>query len=427
MTSNINDSKKNKNISNSKRRNAITRSEHTSVATPSIPNTCTIQNFCLIWLDSDIDEVNNEDCINTITKLRQVVNTVKTFTNVNECINFITDVEDEKIFMISSGSLGQLIIPIVHDKSQMSMFYIFCKNETSHDKWTQQWFKVKGVYIDITSICEAVKEAAQDCDQNMVSISLVKKTNEISNQNLDELDQSFMYTQLLKEILLTIDFEQIHIDEYLTYCREQFSSNNTELKNIKKFESEYRRHQPIWWYTYNCFLYSMLNRALRMMEVDLIIKMGFFVRDLHMHIAALHLEQYGKQHHSNSFIVYRGQGLSEIDLDQITKTNGGLLSFNNFLSTSKNRNVSLEFAERTFATSSLMGVLFVIQIDTSILSTPFANVRDVSVYQTEEEILFSMHSIFRIEQIEQLGESNRLWQVNLTLTNDNDPQPFCFD
>jgi hypothetical protein len=59
----------------------------------------------------------------------------------------------------------------------------------------------------------------------------------------------------------------------------------------------------------------MLNRALRMMEIALIIKMGFFVRDLHIHIAALHLEQYGKHHHSNSFTVYRGQGLSQTDFD----------------------------------------------------------------------------------------------------------------
>jgi hypothetical protein len=54
----------------------------------------------------------------------------------------------------------------------------------------------------------------------------------------------------------------------------------------------------------------MLNRALRLMEVDLIIKMGFFVRDLHQHIAALHAEQYCGHHQSGSFIVYRGQGLS---------------------------------------------------------------------------------------------------------------------
>ena len=33
-----------------------------------------------------------------------------------------------------------------------------------------------------------------------------------------------------------------------------------------------------------------------------------------------------------------------------------------------------------------------------------------------------MHSIFRIEQIKQIKENHRLWQVNLILTSDNDAQ-----
>jgi hypothetical protein len=149
-----------------------------------------------------------------------------------------------------------------------------------------------------------------ESDHNSISISFVKSRDEGSNQNLDQLDQSFMYAQILKEILITIDFEQIHIDEFLTYCREQLAGNTIELKNVEKIEKEYHHHQPIWWYTYDCFLYSMLNRALRTMEVDLIIKMGFFVRDLHNHITAHHSEQYRGSDHSASFIVYRGQGLS---------------------------------------------------------------------------------------------------------------------
>jgi hypothetical protein len=90
----------------------------------------------------------------------------------------------------------------------------------------------------------------------------------------------------------------------------------------------------------------MLNRALRLMEVDLIIKMRFFVRDLHNHIAAPYAEQYGGHHHSDSFTVYRGQGLSQTDFDQLKQTQGGLLAFNNFLSTSQKRDVSLQFGGR---------------------------------------------------------------------------------
>jgi tetratricopeptide (TPR) repeat protein len=324
--------------------------------------------------------------------------------------------------MISSDAFGQTTVSAVHDKPQISTIYIFCGNKSRHEKWAQQWPKVKGVFTDITPICEALKQAAQDCDQNMLSISFVKKTDGNSKQNLDQLDQSFMYTQILKDILLTIDFKQKHIDGFLAYCREQLAGNTAELKNVDKLKSEYRRHQPIWWYTYDCFLYSMLNRALRMMEVDLIIKMGFFVRDLHNHIVALHSKQYKGQTHSNSFTVFRGQGLSPSDFEQLMNTQGGLLSFNNFLSTSKNRDVSLDFARRTMATSSSVGVLFIIKIDPSVSATPFANVRAVSAYQKEEEILFSMHSVFRIGQLKQLDGNNRLWQVDLTLTSDNDPQ-----
>jgi Flp pilus assembly protein TadD len=67
-------------------------------------------------------------------------------------------------------------------------------------------------------------------------------------------------------------------------------------------------------------------------------------------------------------------------------------------------------------------VLFIIKIDPSVSATPFANVRNVSAYQKEEEILFSMHSVFRIGQLKQLDGNQRLSQVDLTLTSDNDPQ-----
>jgi tetratricopeptide (TPR) repeat protein len=355
--------------------------------------------------------------------LRQVVNTVNTFIDVDECINFINGINQERAFVISSGALGKTTVPMVHDKPQVNTIYIFCGNKGYHEKWAKGWPKVAGVYTDITPICEALKQATQDCDHNSISISFAKKTEGATGPSHDTLDSSFMYTQILKEILLTIDFDQGHIQEFLTYCREQFAGNDAELKNVDKIAKEYRRRQPIWWYTYECFLYSMLNRALRLMEVDLITTMGFFVRDLHEHIAALHSEQYGGQSHSNSFTVYRGQGLSLTDFDQLQTTQGGLLAFNNFLSTSLDPNVSLEFVQRTINTSDKVGVLFVMKINPSIFATPFANVKNASSIPGEEEILFSMHSVFRIAQVKQIEKNNnRLWQVDLTLTGDHDPQ-----
>ncbi|CAF1288644.1 unnamed protein product [Adineta steineri] len=401
----------------------IDHKNSTSAAHPS-EHTHIIQNFRVIWLDSNIDTINNSDSINTLMKLRQVVNTVETFTDVNKCLNSINDIDDEKIFMILSGRFGQTIISDVHSIFSLHSIYIFCSNKTQHEQWTQQWCKIKGVFTDITPICEVLKQAAHECAHNSVSLGFISLNDTVIDRSLDHLDKSYMYTQILKEILLTIPFKSEHMKEFFTYCRKKLLlNNNIELKNVDKIEHEYHDRKPIWWYTYQCFLYSTLNKALRTMEVDLIIKLGFFIQDLHKHIVQLHAEQYGGQNNSDVFTVYRGQSLSETDFNQLISTQGGLLSFNNFLSTSKNRNVSLAFARRTINSSNKIGVLFIMKIDPMIRSTPFANIINTSAFKKEDEILFSMHSVFRIGEAKQIdGPDSRLWKVKLTLTCDTDPQ-----
>ena len=73
-----------------------------------------------------------------------------------------------------------------------------------------------------------------------------------------------------------------------------------------------------------------------------------------------------------------------------------------------------------------VGVLFIMIIDPEKVSisssTPFALIDRVSAIPTEQEILFSMHTIFRIENIQLMKGEKRIYEVQLTLTDDNDPQ-----
>ncbi|CAF4677637.1 unnamed protein product, partial [Rotaria sp. Silwood2] len=232
-----------------------------------------------------------------------------------------------------------------------------------------------------------------------------------------------MYTQLLKEALLEIeDDDKKSIKDLADYCREQDDISEDQIKQV---ELEYRKHTPIWWYTAETFMYPMLNRGLRQMDVDIILKMGFFIRHLHNHITELHHEQQGKM--ETKFQVFRGQGLSTEDFEKMKKTKGGLMSFNNFLSTSRNRDICFKnFARPATKNPNSVGILFVMNIDTAICtksSTPFAEVSKVGYYKDkEEEILFSTHTIFRIDRIEQIEDkhTDRLWQVNLTLAGNQD-------
>jgi hypothetical protein len=205
--------------------------KHTNAGSSRRPYVRMVQNFLVVWLDGNINE-DNADYQHSIVKLREVSNTVNTFTDVDECISFINDITTKKILMISSGALGQTTVTIVHDMTQIDTIYIFCRDKVRHQKWAQKWPKIQGVFTDIIPICQALKKAVHNCDQNTISMSFVPTTGDVIGKNLDQLDQSFMYTQILKEILLTIDFEHKHIMEFITYCREQFNGNPAELTNV---------------------------------------------------------------------------------------------------------------------------------------------------------------------------------------------------
>ncbi|CAF0823526.1 unnamed protein product [Adineta steineri] len=358
---------------------------------------------------------NNADCSNTTKQLKRVINNVDTFTGGEECVKFIRAINNNKVCMVVSGSLGQHIVPHVHGMAQVDTIFVFCNNQEWHEEWAKEWSKIKGVFTDITSLCEALKKAAHQCEQNAISINIVAQ-----NDKLDQLDPSFMYSQILKEILLVINFEDKHFQEFITYCRDVYNENEHELENINQLEATYKNNIPIWWYTWDAFLYRMLNKALRLMDVDIIVRMGFFIKDLHRDIQRLHSEQFNGDQSDKTFTVYRGQCLSKEDFTKMTKTKGGLLSFNNFLSTSKNREVSLLFAPQAATNPGLVGILFVMSINPTYSTTPFACVTDVSYFHTEDEVLFSMHTIFRIGDIIPMDGNNDLYEVNLTLTNDND-------
>jgi hypothetical protein len=76
----------------------------------------TVQRVMLIWLDSSIDKVSTT-CQNAITQQRRIVTDVNTFTDGDQYIQFINTIKNTKACMIISGSLGQHIVPRVHNMS----------------------------------------------------------------------------------------------------------------------------------------------------------------------------------------------------------------------------------------------------------------------------------------------------------------------
>jgi tetratricopeptide (TPR) repeat protein len=372
-----------------------------------------VEDFIVIWLDSTINETN-EDTHNSILQLQNIVNSFKAFRDPNQCIDFITNGTYEKVFFIISGSFGHKLVPLIENITQINSIYVFCRNRQINEQWASKHHKVTGVFTQIQSICDALKQDVRQSESTLTPISIVTTA---SSTNMNELDQSFMYSQLLKEILLELPHDPTSKKKLVDFCRVQYADNLREIQVIDEFERDYDHPSPIWWYTRECFTYSMLNKALRTQDIEIIIKMGFFIRDLHRQIQQLHAQSSSQQ----PFIVYRGQGMLNEEFQKLKRSKGCLLSFNNFLSTSVGREVSMGFARRARNNPDLTPILFQIKVDPSISSTPFASLDKISYYaDREKEILFSMHTVFRIGEIKET--ENRLWEVSLTLTSDNDQQ-----
>ena len=379
-------------------------------ATASYPKRRILQNFQLIWLDSDFNDADPH-FKKSLENLHQTVTSITTFTDVDECVDFMDEIEEGRVFLIVTGSLGQYVVPCIETMSQLESIYVLCDNKMIHKEWASKIPKVKGLYTEMGPIYEVLQIDSETYDRAMIPITF------------KGVDALFMYTQLLKEAILQIeDDHEKSIKEFTDYCRDQDSLSPLTIKKIKE---EYFDHSPIWWYTGPYCIYSMLNHGLRLMDTDIIMKMGFFIRHLHNHMDKVHRQQQAQHPITHEFTVFRGQGLSHEYFGKMKQSKGGSMAFNNFLSTSFNREISIGFARQS--SSDLIAVLFVMTIDPRVCeqsSISFVHVKDEGHFKDENEILFATHSVFRIQRINMIkdAEKNTMWEVHLTLVGESDPE-----
>ncbi|CAF5213783.1 unnamed protein product, partial [Rotaria magnacalcarata] len=69
--------------------------------------------------------------------------------------------------------------------------------------------------------------------------------------------------------------------------------------------------------------------------------------------------------------------------------------------------------DSSYQSTENVSVIFIMTIDPSkisTLNTPFAMIDEHSAIPSEQEILFTMHSVFRVVEIKQTAKNNRLWE-----------------
>ncbi|CAF1533125.1 unnamed protein product [Adineta steineri] len=221
--------------------------------------------------------------------------------------------------------------------------------------------------------------------------------------------------------MLRLHQTQFARQEMIEMCRLKYENSLTDLEKINEFERSYQHSDALKWYTTNSFLYRLLHQALRMEDIDTIFKLRYYIYDLHNQLTQLHTSYLHSLPSDQPILtLYRGQRMKTTELTRLQQNIDKLISMNNFLSATNNVTAAIFFAGDGCLNDpdGEVSVVYQIIIDTSVPhSIPFVKIQYESIFQNEDEVLFSMASVFRIDNVEQYGA---LWVVELTLINKED-------
>jgi tetratricopeptide (TPR) repeat protein len=242
----------------------------------------------------------------------------------------------------------------------------------------------------------------------------------ILNENIDrsstDLNGEFMFSRLFIDTLLRMSLNDLDKNEFIDLCKIQYQTNPSQNAIVQEFELNYSADQALQWYTKESFLYRLLNKALRIRNIDLLFLVRFFIRDLKAQLMQLMS--------STPLRVFRGQLMSSEEFQKFQRSLGQYISMNSFVSTSLNRDLALFYLGSSVLDNenAPKRLLFEINADPSIeCIKPFADISKISNYPEEEEVLFMLGSVFRIDSI--IFESNeQIWVVGMTLCSDNEHQ-----
>ncbi|CAF1021744.1 unnamed protein product [Didymodactylos carnosus] len=325
---------------------------------------------------------------------------------------------------------------------------------------------------------------------NLYTSTWTTTTTEQMHTNLERENGSFMWFQIVIEVLLrsrSPEQYEKEVGELIARAKQQYKNNPTQLALIDQYHNKGYPGKPkiaavlhelestITWYTRECFLYRMLNKALRKQDIDMLYAFGFFIRRLHKELKKEQGEQIQKlkittqseptlnrestnhekatsdilrggsadsnsvevkpnvEEKSNETVaegpeptvasiihVYRGRGISNEELTKLKEGIGKTISINSFFSTTRNVTVALGFTQLVEKTADKQLVLFEVEADLCLQGAkPFADISHLSDNKSEE-VLFMLGSLFRIVDVNKEDHLSDIWTVKLILCSDED-------
>ena len=368
------------------------------------------EDILLIWLDAHLDD--SFDCLRSRLLLLELNPAVQFYTDVDHCVNLIKSIKHERVLLIVSSAFAQSTLPKISSYRTVVAISIFGSHRQQHEALMNGCDKVVGIFTDQDRLFESIRETLDLVEKQTLAFSLFDQKQRLG-RDLSQGSASFIWHQMLLFVLKQMPQDQQSKEEMLSICRNYYRNNKKELKKIEQFRVSYTSNKAIEWYTDECFLYKLLNKALRVEDMELLHTFRFFIIDL---CAALEQESF-QWENKTVLSTFRGTQIPSEELERLKENKGKIISINGFLSTSRNINVALAFAGESLPHAVFQAVLFEIEVNSSMRTVIFADVEKKSRMKDEEEVLFTLNTLFKIESVT-FDSVQKLWTVKLMGTDE---------
>ncbi|CAF3102110.1 unnamed protein product [Rotaria socialis] len=335
------------------------------------PNDGNLETFSVVWLDAAI---NDTKFINAQRRIGKSIHYLKTFTKVDDCEKYLKSMhEGDRIVLIDgvTEELDEVVVLVL----------------SIQDKSRSQRILDQPLALDIFD------------------------TRANQGKSSTELNGQFVHSQLLINCLMRMRSTPNDKADFVSFLKKAYAHNESNLTIVREFERDYTPNQALHWYTRPCFLFQILNKALRVQNVDVLYLIRFFIRDV-----GRQLEEYKL---ISPITLYRYQLMSKEELDALRNSVGQLISVNSFFSTSRDRDIAFFLLSAAGPSNNdCQKVIFEIHADPRLESIKaFADITSFSAIQNEEEVLMTLGSIFRLVSIRRhdLG-----WVIQMRLCSEND-------
>ena len=376
-----------------------------------------LENVTLIWVETSVKDENYIAIDKTIlTLLSEVNGFIIKYTDSQLCVDYIKSVHNEIIVLISCDTLAIDILPQIQRCRQLDSVFIFSPTTSviRHvNLLTEYPSKVVGVFTDINHLIEKFIHRLHLISKHMTALSVFNQKQK-SSRNITKESGSFLWFHLLFDVLKQFPQTEKSKEEMLEKFMNYYHDNDTQLRKIERFRTTYKPEDALTWYTEDCFLYRLLNKALRTEDIAAVYSIRFYLIDI-----CKQLEIESRKNTRGTITVYRGQMMNCDELNKLKTTHQTLISTNSFFSTTLDKEVALCFLSTSQCeTDQLQSILFEITANSVTLNyATFANINSSSEMPDEHEVLFNVGTVFEVDTVE-FDTVLNVWRVTMSVSDE---------